>query len=57
MGFPQKSSQPEIPNYIRQVLKRMNPKEREELLTSLLHGGDQRLGFFNKDSNTFFEII
>lgn len=47
----------DIPVNLMQTLKRLNSKEREQLLLSLREGGNQRVGIFNKDLNIFYQFI
>lgn len=52
-----KEARPEIPVCVMERLKKMNSKEREQLLNNLLQGGDQRLGFYHEEKNVFFQFI
>lgn len=52
-----KEARPEIPICVMERLKKMNSKEREQLLNNLLQGGDQRLGFYHEEKNIFFQFI
>ena len=41
-------SKNELPDYIKQNLKKMSPKKRQELLDSLLEDNSKPIGFFDE---------
>lgn len=47
----------DVPSSVLELLRKMDPKQRQELLNSLLQNGNQRLGIYNRDQNVFFQFI
>lgn len=54
---PSANSRSEIPSSVLDLLKKMDPKQRQDLLRNLLQDGNQRLGIYNRDQNVFFQFV